>query len=607
MIDMMSINLKSKLRYLLAQKILLSLSFILWIITITKMSLYFFPADALYFVKSLPATYWIGIAITLYMTVRIIKGREKSQYVKLGSLLLLVLYLHGITTFTLENAEFQDVYTHMSGSLSILKEGNTFGAMQYTQDNPNAFIFFAMLSTVINAAPITFVKFYDLFTYTLLTVLVYVIADRIVPRSAPIVSFAFVSVLWPEVGHLSPQGVALPAYLIALMFLIRSLDLHEGRRTLVLIALVTALGIPLTNATTGIFMLFNLLMFVAISRFKLQRYSKQIILTVFSVFLVILLGTYAYTQQGFVVGHLATKIQIILQTISAMLFHTGGALSLPKTPEFSYFVANITEYFITGIIVVSGILFSVILFRLRKKNMDSPKMPLAVIASTWFFSSLIMGIGGLFGSQSATFVIRSYCFALFPWLILCALFISPKGNHRFLPTGRKEAKLVRFIPKGLVVLLVAGALLMPIAKYGVDPVVYLPTSTLYASDYITKHVKGTPDSIMLGSSKQSFTYYTTYNEDTNHFVTPHNVFVNDSSPITSFSNVDEPKTNRIVALSHEFGNGWILRTNTDIYNELAPYLSDSENLIFNDGSAMGFQKNLFLNDTKVLSFHKIHR
>src|SRR5205814_7683428 len=72
---------------------------------------------------------------------------------------------------------------------------------------------------------------------------------------------------------------------------------------------------------------------------------------------------------------------------------------------------------------------------------------------------------------------RSYLFALFPFVILTAWLLERRSTLTL-----RRWNLFRPLRAGFIIIMILLAVMIPITRYGVDPVEYISASSLYISN-----------------------------------------------------------------------------------------------------------------------------
>jgi hypothetical protein len=547
---------------------------VFWVVTIGNFAIYYFPADAFYYAKSLPVTYWIGIIIIIAAIIGSLFSNRVRNNIKIIPQMILALYLHAIPSLTYEAYRYVDIYTHGTRVLRMM-QNDSLPIFGYEKEYPQAFMLMAQFLDITGIEQFIILKSYEIFTVLLLALLVYVTAKRILPKYAPIACLAFISLFWIDQGHFSPQAVALPIYLILWLAMIRIVvDKQKSRANIVLIILAL-IAINMTSPTNSLFLFLNLLGVMILltkpikSIFKLQlgeNISKKIsYIFLLHVLVWTIWSNYMAEVRG--ITQPVEKLTYALQLISSSASNTF----LPPSPEYSYLVVNLVQYSISIIMLVTGLGTIILLYKKHKTKSDV-KLPLL---AGWFIGTILAGpISLYFGGP--TFVERVYMYAIFPWSALIIMAAS-------LLRGR-QIILTRFF----VIFILVSAMLIPLSKYGQDSVFYNPVSSLYLSESLaTASSQHWVKLTLLSPMKHSFYYFNVIHD------TQTRLSLNDP-----FKQLNEVNTDVIFeSLNDQFdfavgsegrNNSLILRSGTDYLSIAESYAKDNHNMIINNGDARAY-------------------
>jgi len=174
-----------------ALTILITLSLLLFIITILVAPRIDASSDIFLYVKSLPITYWIGLALSTLILVW--KGKQSKSAV-ISSTMLIACFLFALPSIVyVYDPSCRDAYGHMSRALYVIRSGNV--RASGVERHPSAYISMAILLIVTRISPLYVMKLYHFF-YTLMMALpAYLIATH-VSRNAHIAPLAMLGLLW---------------------------------------------------------------------------------------------------------------------------------------------------------------------------------------------------------------------------------------------------------------------------------------------------------------------------------------------------------------------------------------------------------------------------
>ncbi len=183
-------SLKPVRSEVLATKLITILSFssvILFILTVNSLSIVEFPPDGLYYVKTLPYYYWIGIAAALASALIPLLLRIPSRTIfQIFALLLIGMYLYGTPVFTYETPRFMDVFTHGAEAMPIISDGFIDPKYSYSNEYPNAFVLLAMSIVTQNVGVLVFFRFFELFILLSVIGIVYLMTKSLNPTYATV-------------------------------------------------------------------------------------------------------------------------------------------------------------------------------------------------------------------------------------------------------------------------------------------------------------------------------------------------------------------------------------------------------------------------------------
>lgn len=171
-------------------------------------------------------------------------------------------------------------------------------------------------------------------------------------------------------------------------------------------------------------------------------------------------GTIAGEAGRFVVN------TVLVRAITSLSRITSGIPGLPAHPEFTYRVAITVEQGIAVTVWVFGLIL--LLFFRRFLARDS-------LFAGFFLAGISTIPVALF--SKADVLQRSYLFALIPTVLLGTSLLAERSTLNF--RGRSLSSVFKI---ALLIMVIAFSLVMPIARYGIDPGEYVPASSLYAAN-----------------------------------------------------------------------------------------------------------------------------
>jgi hypothetical protein len=554
---------------------------VLWILTLGDFAIYYFPADAFYFAKSLPITYWAGVILSITTILVSLFSGKSSNNIKIIPQIILALYLHGLAPLTYERYRYGDTYFHETGVLRILKD-NVLPSSGYSAEYPHAFILMDQFIEITDITPLIILKSYEIFTMVLLTLLVYLLAKQISSKYAPIASFAFVSLFWIDQGHFSPQAVALPFYLILWLAMIRIFGDQRTSRANIVLLVLALIAINIASPTNSVFILLSfvgviLVLLIKGSRHIIKRQYNGATLKKISymllLHLVIWLTWSNYMAESRGLTRPLEKMTSAIQSITSSFVGTDiERTALPPSPEYSYLVVNIVEYS-TGIILLVSGLAAVILLYTRHKIKPDTKLPLL---AGWFVGSLFVGPFALFFGP--TMVERVYMYAIFPWAALVILIMSRSLSQKKI-----------LLPSLFVIFIIVSALLIPLSKYGQDAVFYNPTSSLYLSEFLTTNAEQGFHATLLSPMRTQLHYFSVIHGSQTSISEPYDYGTRRAN-VTDYDSLLQPFEDGFdyTLVSEGRNNNQILRLDSDYISIVEDYVQDRHNLIMNNGDARAY-------------------
>jgi hypothetical protein len=221
--------------------ILATQAFSLWFITAGTVRLSSFPADSLYYARSLPLFFWWGLAATLALLISasFLKSRVRVA-LELASLFLLSQYTIGLPSFVYENPRILDSYAHMSNSLLILSNQGWVGSTSwYVRQFPGAYTYFSQIIAVAGINPFDLMKYYVIGCSGVMILFLYTISRWFNPSYAARVTALSIGGFWFQL-HLCPQSLELIPFL-GFMFIFVKIAVdkkRQGRWTILAISTI---------------------------------------------------------------------------------------------------------------------------------------------------------------------------------------------------------------------------------------------------------------------------------------------------------------------------------------------------------------------------------
>jgi hypothetical protein len=329
-----------------------------------------------------------------------------------------------------------------------------------------------------------------------------------------------------------------------------------------------------TNATFVFFNLVGILIVAMMKSFKSifrMQFGRTIINKVSLVLLlhvVIWMAWSTYVAESRGISKAADIASTAMQAITLSVTDMQSTV-LPPSPSYSYLVTNIVQYSTSIILWVVGLGIVILLHRKYKIRSDVT----LVLTAGWFISVFFALPFTLY--MHVTFVERVYMYSIFPFSILIILFIARSFN-----AGKKIV-----VPILLVIFIFTSALLIPISKYGQDPIYYYPSSAVYMSDSLTTVSKDGKVIILAPiKSLKSIYYFNAINDAKLRMYQQQGQV--DATNYDFLSELSKRQYDYAIS-SGALNNNPMLRRSTDYLSVTESYAND-DNLIINNGDSRAF-------------------
>jgi len=443
----------------------------LWFITAANFRITIFTANSFYYYSHLPFTYWWGLAATLalFFTRSILRGRTQIG-LDIGALFLLVFYLIGLPSFTYQDPRFLDTYYHTGNALDLLNyQGWLTSPNWYVHQFPGVFAFIGQLVSVAEIDPFQLMKFYPLGLALVIVFLVYVIVRMHSDQYASIASATLLGGLWFQL-HISPQSLELILYLGAIFLLLKIIEDEPRRRIWTMLGLALTPIFVSSHPETPLAISLGLAGFLALSLLKSRR-TLQLQSLKIALPLAVLIG-WVFFWWSLVAVDARNLVQTSILDRALISFSRlplgiiTQTSNVPAVPSYSYGLMTLSEQGISAIVWVAGLTYFVLLRRLHPRELFLGGLFLAAVSTIPI---------ALFGR--ADVLQRSYLFALFPFVILTAWLLERRTVLTL--RGKNLFRLVRVV---FIVMMIMFAAIIPLTRYGGDPIEYIPGSSLYVAN-----------------------------------------------------------------------------------------------------------------------------
>jgi len=428
------------------------------------------PPDSFFFVSQLPLGYWLGLlaSVSLFLLRNRVKDRARTL-LESSALILFSAYLFALPSLVYQDPRVLDSYQHEGDALVLLNSGGWYnGPVWYVYQFPGAYTFFAQLTAVAGIDPFQLIKYYPAALAVVLAILLYATTRTLGPNYSAVSSGFILSGLWFQL-HLSPQSLELIPYVGIIYILVKMIDDEPRRKLWSIIALVSVPVLVMTHPETplvltlGTVAFFVLKPLVSAERIKTMRSNLLVIGPFFLALSIMVLVWWTAIASG----ALAQVESIVKGALAIGLGGIShGAPNVPTTPAPSYQTVILIQETVAVSVWLLGLSLLLFVRRFRTREYFLAGLFLAAISTIPV---------ALFAN--ADVLQRSYLFSLFPTGLLLASLLE-RGN--VLRLG--ALPLARLVGAGLILMMIAFSMLMPIARYGGDSFDYLPQSSLFVSD-----------------------------------------------------------------------------------------------------------------------------
>ena len=443
----------------------------LWLITASIFRITIFTANSFYYYSHLPITYWWGLAATLALlfTRSILRGRPQIG-LDLSALFLLAFYLIGLPSFTYQDPRFLDTYYHTGNALDLLNyQGWPTSPNWYVHQFPGVFAFIGELVSVAGIDPFQLMRFYPLGLSLVVVFLVYVVARTHSPRYASLASAVLLSGLWFQL-HISPQSLELILYLGAILLFVKIIDDEPRRKLWTILGLASTPIFVASHPETPLVVILGLAGFLVLSLLRSrQTFNQQV--SKFALPSLALVGIVLFWWAGIAIdARTLVQTSLVDRALQSLLGLPLGAptrtLNVAATPSYSYGLAVLSEQGISVMVWAVGLAYFALFRKLQPRELFLGGLFLAAVSTIPI---------AVFGRTDV--LQRSYLFALFPFVVLTAWLLERRA---VLTLG--GVNLFRLLQIGFIIMLVLFSAIIPITRYGVDPIEYISGSSLYVSN-----------------------------------------------------------------------------------------------------------------------------
>jgi hypothetical protein len=387
----------------------------------------------------------------------------------ISALFLLAFYLIGLPSFTYQDPRFLDTYYHTGNSLNLLNyQGWLTSPGWYVHQFPGVFAFLGQLVSVAGIDPFQLMRVYPLGLSLVVVFLAYVIARMHSQQYASLASATFLGGLWFQL-HVSPQSLELILYLGAIFLLLKIIEDEPRRRLWTIIGLLSTPIFVASHPETPLAVSLGLAGFLVLSLLRSRQTFNQQVSKLALPFMA-LVGVVLFWWASIAVdARILVQTSIVNRALQSLLRLSMGATAqasnVAATPSFSYELTVFSEQGVSVIVWAVGLAYFVLFRKFQPRELFLGGLFLAAV------STIPVAVFG-----RADVLQRSYLFALFPLVILTAWLLE----RRTVLTLRGRDPF-RFVKVGFIVMMVLFSAIIPLTRYGVDPIEYLPGSSLFVS------------------------------------------------------------------------------------------------------------------------------
>jgi hypothetical protein len=443
----------------------------LWFITASTFRVTIFPANSFYYYSHLPITYWWGLGATLalFFIRPNLQGRTRIG-LEISTLFILALYLIGLPSFAYQDPRFLDTYYHMGNSLDLLNyQGWLTSPAYYVHQFPGEFAFVGQLTSVAGIDPFQLMRFYPLSLSLIIVFLAYVVARAHSPQYASTASAVLLGGLWFQL-HISPQSLELILYLGVILLFVKIIDDEPRRKLWTILGILSAPIFVASHPETPLAVSLGLAGFLVLSLLKSRRTFNEQAGKMTLPFLVLVGVILIWWATIAVDVRVLVQTSIIDRVLQALLRGSPGPTAptarVAATPSYSYGLTVLSEQAVSVLVWGVGLALFAFFRKLQPRELFLGGLLLAAVSTIPI---------ALFGREDV--LQRSYLFALFPFVILTAWLLERKAALTL-----RGWNFFRPLKVGFIIMMVLFAFIIPLTRYGVDPVEYIPGSSLYVSN-----------------------------------------------------------------------------------------------------------------------------
>lgn len=398
-------------------------------------------ASPFWYAYNLHWTFWFGLLLSVLSILLSIKHTVKERFL---SVLLPVLFLYTLPSFTHEMIPVFDVYHVIPPALDIIESG----VVDLDQTIfPLSHLYYAENIMILDLPGLTYARLFPTILTALIVVPVFTVAKRYVDRYAVIAPLVFFSANWYMEYHLARQAFGLLIWLCFWLFFILYIETRATR--LALLGAVFLLSIIPSHPGMLIIVFFNLSLLAAVVGVRTLRNREMDdlwpVFPFLAVFGVTLLSVF----------YLSPHINDLIMTLYRD-FVSGGfqgfSLGGPAKTSAAYMFTNHIRRAMGLFQSIVGLIAFILYYRYEKDR--------ALLLGAWFLSCYFWLSYSLI--HNGYLIERAFMTALLPASILIA------AVFKKLKIGKGDLREIFRI--SAVIISVSLLLLIPVAKNSVDSI-----------------------------------------------------------------------------------------------------------------------------------------
>lgn len=428
-------------------------------------------SSPLFYFEHLPLLYHLSVAAS---ALAAITGR--NRYTRIFSVIAFALLLEFTPSAMFVNPWHCDAYGFTAQAVQVARDGYI-GSLKDLQESPSLALTFGALQLLTGIDPLLMFKIYQLVVVTILALMLYSIAERIVGDNgnAAIASLSFFAILWPVTFFFNRQNFSLIFYLGSLLLLSNTLLDKRDKRIFGLLGIQIFLMI-LSHPATPLFFVGNLVAVTILAglskRLSLREVKDLIYFTLFTFLVWLIWHNYFVPGRSGLLTIFDTIDNLLnsLRTDPTEIFETSKIFPI-FTPIYSFIVRiRLILCFLPAVLVLP-MLFLVYWYR---KNAKLSKI--SIILISWLLSNLSSAVPLLYAGLP--YFYRPALFTFISWGPSAAfIYMTIQGiNSSRIERSLNWKRIGIFLRFSFVILLILlPGLMLPVVKYSPLPYLY-PTS-----------------------------------------------------------------------------------------------------------------------------------